>query len=531
MFDFIRQHTKLMGFLLALLIIPAFVLFGVGNYSSYQERSEPVAEVGSQTITREMWEQTHQREIERIRESIPGVDIKQLDTAQARYATLLQMVNQQLLIEAANDMHITVSDGQLARNLLTLPVIANLRDAQGKLDTKAYAELLARQGMSPEMFEANVRAEMSSQLVGNAVAQTLWLPPELSKLTWNIFHEQRVVEVAEFNPQNFLSRVQPSADDLQRVYQAKASAFTLPLTLNVEYVLLDRSAVSASVAIKSEDIRAYYDQNKDRFAQQGGKVPAFEAVKKDIEAQFIEEKSRNRYAELAEQFTNTVYEQSDSLTAAAALAKTSVKSMTGLTQSKLQGDWALPQVWASLTQPEALKSGRNLDVIDLGNNRLLAARVVSHQPQRVQPFETVRAEVERLARLDLAAKAAVTEGQKALQQARSGSAQLALSRPMVVSRSQSTSLPASFVNQVMQAPATALPAWVGIDLGEQGYRLARISQVAQRAPVDATLANQERAQLESIMADTQSRVYLEYLRQAYKVKVLVSDPQTEKSAG
>ncbi|MEY3953242.1 MAG: hypothetical protein RLZZ397_122 [Pseudomonadota bacterium] len=531
MFDFIRQHTKLMGFLLALLIIPAFVLFGIGNYSSYQERSEAVAEVGSQTITREMWEQSHQREIERIRESIPGIDIKKLDTAQARYATLLQMVNQQLLMEAANDMRITVSDGQLARNLLTLPVIANLRDANGKLDSKAYADLLARQGMSPEMFEANVRAEMSSQLVGNAVSQTVWMPPELSKTTWNVFHEQRVVEMAEFNPQSFLPKVQVNSDDLQRVYQANAAAFTLPLSLNVEYVILDRSAVAASVAVKAEDIRAYYAQNKDRFAVQGGKVPAFEEVKKDIEAQFIQEQSRNRYAELAEQFTNTVYEQSDSLSAAAALAKTNVKSLSGLTQSKLQGDWALPQVWASLTQPEALTSGRNLDVIDLGNNRLLAVRVVSHQPQRVQPFEGVRQEVERLTRLDLAAKAAVAEGQKILQQAKEGSVKVALSRPTVISRSQASSLPAAFVNQVMQAPASTLPAWVGVDLGSQGYRLAKISQVAQRAPADASLANQERAQLESMMADTQARVYLQYLRQAYKVKVLVPEPQTEKSAG
>ena len=51
MFEFIRRHTKLIMGVLFLLIIPSFVLFGVGDYTRFNEGASKVATVDGHAIT------------------------------------------------------------------------------------------------------------------------------------------------------------------------------------------------------------------------------------------------------------------------------------------------------------------------------------------------------------------------------------------------------------------------------------------------------------------------------------------------
>ena len=51
MFDFVRRHTKIMQFILFLLIFPSFVLFGIQGYNRFHEQGEAVASVNGVDIT------------------------------------------------------------------------------------------------------------------------------------------------------------------------------------------------------------------------------------------------------------------------------------------------------------------------------------------------------------------------------------------------------------------------------------------------------------------------------------------------
>ena len=46
MFEFVRTHTKVLQFILFLLIFPSFVLFGVEGYSRMNDRGVVVAQTG-----------------------------------------------------------------------------------------------------------------------------------------------------------------------------------------------------------------------------------------------------------------------------------------------------------------------------------------------------------------------------------------------------------------------------------------------------------------------------------------------------
>ena len=59
MFEFVRQHTRIMQFLLFLLIFPSFVLFGIDGYNSMREKGAVVATVSGQDITESELENAH----------------------------------------------------------------------------------------------------------------------------------------------------------------------------------------------------------------------------------------------------------------------------------------------------------------------------------------------------------------------------------------------------------------------------------------------------------------------------------------
>src|SRR5687768_3942984 len=127
MFEYVRKHTKIMQLLLFLLIVPSFVLFGLEGYSNYQERGATVAKVDGREITQSDWDNEHRARADRLRQQMPNLDAKLLDSPQARYSTLEEMVRDRVLTAAAHKGRLMASDQRLARELQGNEVIASLR--------------------------------------------------------------------------------------------------------------------------------------------------------------------------------------------------------------------------------------------------------------------------------------------------------------------------------------------------------------------------------------------------------------------
>lgn len=261
MFDSIRNHKRyLMGFLL-ILIIPSFVLFGVEGFSDGSGRGKTVATVNGEDITQQEWDQAHQLESQRLRESMPTLDAALLDSPEARYGTLERLVRDRVLALAAQKLHLQTSDQRLAQELQQNEMIASLRRPDGSLDVDAYRQLLSRQGMTPEMFEARVRADLSMRQVVQGVEGSGFTSPELAKVSLNAFFEQREVRVVQFLASDFAVRVTPSEAELEAFYNENPQLFQAPEQADVEYLVLDAEALTTGVSLSEADLRAYYEQN------------------------------------------------------------------------------------------------------------------------------------------------------------------------------------------------------------------------------------------------------------------------------
>jgi peptidyl-prolyl cis-trans isomerase D len=266
MFDFVRKHTKIMQWLLALLIVPSFLLFGLEGYNRSQDKGEPVAKVDGREITRTEWDAAHRSEVDRLRQSMPTLDAKLLDSPEARYATLEKLVRERVLAAAATQAHLATNDQRLARELQQNQVIASLRGPDGKLDMARYRQLVGQQGMTPEMFENQVRADLSSRQVLSGVANTGFATPAQAAVVLNAYFEKREVQVARFDAADYAAKVVPTDAEIETHYKANERLFQAPERADIEYVVLSPDTIKKGVAASEADLRAYHQQNAARNA-------------------------------------------------------------------------------------------------------------------------------------------------------------------------------------------------------------------------------------------------------------------------
>lgn len=266
MFDLVRKHTKILMFLMFLLIIPAFVLVGIDGYSRMNNQSEAVARVGGHDITQAEWDFAHKNESDRIRASMPTIDAKLLDSPAARYATLERLVRERVLAEAADKLHLTTSDARLAQALQQNQAIASLRGADGKLDMERYRQLAASQGLTPEGFEARVRRDLSLRQVEAGILATEVITPVISDITLGALFEKREIQVERLLPADFSAKVQVTDADIEAYYKANATQFAAKESVSIEYLVLDLDAVKQSIQVNEADVKSYYDQNVERLS-------------------------------------------------------------------------------------------------------------------------------------------------------------------------------------------------------------------------------------------------------------------------
>lgn len=634
MFDIIRKYQKyLMGFLL-ILIVPSFVFLGTGNSDLLStNRAAVVASVGSHDITQDQWDQAHRAESERMLQSMPGLSPQALDTKQARWASLERLVRAQVLDLAWRDLGLNVSDQRLARYLQENETIASLRGPDGKLDMAAYRQLLAAQDMTPEIFEARVRANLSEQQVLLGIENGSFSPESLSKIAFNALLEQREIKLAQFKPADFVSQVTVNEADIQDFYQRNLKKFQLPERADVEYLVLDTAALQKNITLTPAELRTYYDQNRSQFsdggqrrashilltvasgvsapdkqkirqkadqlhaqvmaapqkfaelakthsqdpgsASQGGDLGffgrgmmvkpfeqaafdtakgaispvvesefgfhiiqvtdvkeenqrSFEQVQSEIEATLKKQRADKQLAELAEPFSNMVYEQADSLPAVAAHFKLPMQTFQGLTRAPAPaaGVLANESLRNAIFSPESIRTKRSTPAIEITPSQLVAARIVAYTPARTQPLAEVRESVRAQWVAERSVKLAQAAGAKQLQAWKAGSAATALSGPMVVSRDAPGELPDAVLSAVLSTSAKQLPVWVGVDVGQQGYAVVKIGKVLPPQARDAKAVAQEARQYTDVWQLAESLAYYEALKEKYKVKMKAQAPQS-----
>lgn len=255
--------------------------------------------------------------------------------------------------------------------------------------------------------------------------------------------------------------------------------------------------------------------------KRGGEIKPFEAARAEIEAETKQAQAQRRYSEAAETFNNMVYEQSDSLKPVADKLGLKIQTATAVTRIAAQGATgalASPKFLSALFSDEVVRNKRNTEAVEIGANQLAAGRLVNYAPARKLPFEDVQEQVRVRVVAEQATTLAHKEGQARLKALEAGASAEGLRPAVAVSRNQTQDLPQPLIDAVMKAPAAKLPQWVGVDLGAQGYAVARIDKLLPRDAAGSD-AKRMQSQYAQVWGAAETEAYYDALKQRYKARI------------
>lgn len=255
------------------------------------------------------------------------------------------------------------------------------------------------------------------------------------------------------------------------------------------------------------------------------KVKSLDEVRADIVSELKREAATRKFAESAEAFNNTVYEQSDSLQPAAEKFKLKIQQSGWLKKNPDQreaaalGPLANEKILASLFSEDAVKNKRNIEAYEIAPNTLLSARVVEHVAASTRPLESVKNDIEKLLKAQEAATLAKNTGESRLEELKKGGDdKLAWSSLKSASRMQSRDLPPAAVRAVFKAEVQKLPAYAGASVGG-AYVLYKIVKVNAPEKLDETRRNALQDEYAHILAQEELSAYLNALRARYKIDI------------
>ena len=249
----------------------------------------------------------------------------------------------------------------------------------------------------------------------------------------------------------------------------------------------------------------------------------FEEVKADLLAELKREAGMKKYAEAAEAFGNTVYEQADSLKPAAEKWKLEIRQTQWLAKGgKLPPPFDNPKLAAALFSDDGLKNKRNSEAVEVVPGALVSARVLEHKPAALQPLEVVKGDIEKRLVRDEAFKLATRDGEDKLARLAKGEAvALNWSPARNVSRTAAQGLPADSLRAVFKADTGKLPAYAGVPVPGNGYALYRISSVKGVGEVgkDDPLGRALAQQYARLVAEEEFSAWMSTLKEKYPVEI------------
>ena len=271
----------------------------------------------------------------------------------------------------------------------------------------------------------------------------------------------------------------------------------------------------------SSPVETQYGFHIIRLASvKGGEGRSFEEARPQIESELRKQQAGRKFAELAEHFNNVVFEQSESLKAAAELARSGVKQSGWITRGHAD-DQLLnnPKLRQAVFADDVISNKRNSQVVEVAPGVLIAARLLEHKAAAMQPLPEVAPAIEKKLTRQRASQMAAQEGRERLEKLRQGAdADVKWGAAQLVDRTEAKRFSEAVLRQAFRVDAEKLPAYTGVD-GPGGYTLVRISKVADPEKADPERRKQVAEAIRQLRGQEAMLAYVESVKRKDSVRI------------
>lgn len=250
------------------------------------------------------------------------------------------------------------------------------------------------------------------------------------------------------------------------------------------------------------------------------RVKTFDEVRSEIESIWAQQKKQEAFAENADNFTNMVYEQSDSLEPVVEKFGLKVMKLNGLTKNGVaDNEFINRRVVEDLFAPDSIEEKRNTSAAEIRANTLVSARVTKHVAAHEMSLAEVKGHILEQLKAEAAAELAKKAGEAKLQTLLAKKDLNGFGHEQTVSRLRPLGQSAALVQAELEVPADKLPAFASAQQKDGSFVISYV--ISSKLPE----ANDEEArQIRSEALTRQSMgdelAYYDALKKVYQLEFL-----------
>ena len=234
-----------------------------------------------------------------------------------------------------------------------------------------------------------------------------------------------------------------------------------------------------------------------------GQNTSFDSMKAQIKGELSWNKAQAKYAELSEDFSNTVYEQSGSLKPAAEKFNIKLQQSGWLSREDGAKFFKSEKLIAMVFSDEVLKEKRNSPAEEVSANNLVSARVLEYKASAPRTFDEVKGGIEALLNLEAAEKLAADKGKAALAKLKAGTAlddsalaDLEWIPTVTVDRKNAQGFTDIVMNNAYKIDGSKLPGYIGFMNGKNSYSIVQVSRIDNALSADEEAKKAAEAELQ-----------------------------------
>ena len=260
MLEAIRE--KFTGWVAILIIglISLTLVISFGNMDQTPLENDVVITVNSKEISLFDYREEFSNQLQRYQE-VFGDQIPKILEESIKESTTDSLVLKNLLLDYIDQQGYRVSPEYVAELIKE-----NSQFRLGDVFTKEnYAAILASQGTTIPEFENNLRVQLEINQLRRAVIDTSFMTAGEFRRFVQLQMQERSGEYLAISNQQFIKDVAIKSENIESYYQENPDFFMTEEQIDVEYIAIDTDDIADSIEFNDEDLKKYYEENIERF--------------------------------------------------------------------------------------------------------------------------------------------------------------------------------------------------------------------------------------------------------------------------
>ncbi|MDT8397222.1 MAG: SurA N-terminal domain-containing protein [Pseudomonadales bacterium] len=240
-------------------IIAVFALFGVDTIVGTFINQTPATTVNGVEITEPQIAAASQRKMQDLLTSMgQDADFSTLDEGLVRELALNELIQQELIYQAAKNSGMALSSRTLDRRIVTIPDF----QVDGVFSNERAQAVLLGGGYTPASFRAVMQREgVINQLLLAYSGTGFVTPADIAQIA-ALTNQSRDFRYLTVTLDTEAATIEISEADIQDYYDNNPETFMREEQVAIDYLLLDKNEIFQEVEISEEQIQAQYDIEK-----------------------------------------------------------------------------------------------------------------------------------------------------------------------------------------------------------------------------------------------------------------------------